>query len=82
MNVKSFEQAVSQEARSLVERQFTLLRIANQYAEEHLRMSVVWRHFNRLDRHHAHARIFQFARDQLLQIALDLIRDLEAAVWS
>ena len=40
-------------------------------------MGVIGRDFHRLNRHHAHPRVFQLARDQLGQIPLDLIGHLE-----
>ena len=42
-------------------------------------MRVVGRHLDRMQRHHADARILQLA-DQLGQITLDLVGDAEAAV--
>jgi hypothetical protein len=54
--------------------------IASQQTEKHLGVSVVRRYFHRLNGDHAYSGVFQFARDQLGQIALDLVGYLETAV--
>ena len=43
-------------------------------------MSVVGRHFHGVDGDHAHPRVLEVARDQLRQIALDLVGHLKTAV--
>jgi hypothetical protein len=80
VDVQALEQAVAQEAGGLVQRFGGLFRVAREQAEEHLGVRVVGRHLDGLDRHHAHPRVLQLARDQLRQIALDLVGNLEAAV--
>jgi len=41
---------------------------------------VIGGYFNRLKRHHPDPGVFQFARDQLRQITLDLIGNPKAAI--
>ena len=43
-------------------------------------MGIVGSDLHALQRHHAHARVFQLARDELGQIALDLVGHLEGTV--
>jgi hypothetical protein len=53
--------------------------IVTQHREKHFGMSVVRRDLYFRDRNHPDARVFQFERDNLRQIALDLVRNAEAA---
>jgi hypothetical protein len=79
VDVQALEQAVAQEARGL----FSLVQASSSpisSAEEHLGMRVVGRDLDRVERDHAHPRVFELARNQLGQIALDLIGHAEAAV--
>ncbi len=80
VNVQALEQAIAQETCRLVEAFGTRFGVAVEHAEVHFGMGVVGRNFHPLQRDHAHARIFQFARDQLGQIALDLVGHFETAV--
>ena len=80
MDMQPLEQAVAQESGGLVQRQFAFGGVPDQHAEKHLGVGVVRRHFHRLDRHHPHPRVFQLARDELGQIALDLIGDRKSVV--
>jgi hypothetical protein len=57
-----------------------LHRIAGEQAEEHLGVGVIRRDLDGLERDHADPRVFQLARDQVRQIALDLVGHLEGAI--
>ena len=50
-----------------------------QHGEKHLRMRIVRRHLDFSDRDHSHAWVFQLERDDLGQIALDLVGDAQSA---
>ena len=54
--------------------------IAGEQAEEHLGVGVIRRDLDGLERDHADPRVFQLARDQIRQIALDLVGHLEGAI--
>ena len=80
VDVQALDQVVGQEAGGLVQGLRGLLGVPHQDAEEHLGVRVVRRHLHGVDRHHPHPRVLQLARDDLRQVALDLVGDLEAAV--
>lgn len=82
VNVQALEQAIAQETCRLVEAFGTCFGVAVEHTEVHLSMRVIGRDLHALQGDHAHARIFQFARDQLGQIALDLVGHFETAVRS
>ena len=71
--MQALEQTSTQKAGSLVKPFTALLGIAHQQAEKHLGVGVIGRNLNRLQRDHANAWVFQLTRDQLGQIALDLL---------
>ncbi len=64
----------------MVQRLKRELGVAREHAEIDLGVGVVGRELNRLQRHQPHARVFELARNELAQVALNLIGDLEAAV--
>ena len=80
MDVQSLEKTSPQKTCSLVQSHSALFSATLQNTEKHLGVSVVRRDLYALNRHHAHPWVLQLARDQLRQIALDLIGHLEGAV--
>ena len=80
VDVQALEQACAQKASGLIQTFLTGHRITGEQTEENFGVRVIGRDLHRLDRHHPDPRVFQLARDQLRQIALDLIGNLEGAV--
>ena len=73
------EQAVAQEARRLVQGQCAIFRAADVHREVDLRMRIVGRNLDAVDRDHAHPRVLEVA-DEFGHVALDLVGHAEAAV--
>ena len=73
VDVQFLEQTTAQKTRRLVQPFGGQSGVTAQATEEHFGMRVVGRDFHRIDGHHAHPRVFEFAGDQARQIALDLI---------
>ena len=75
MNVQTFEQQVVEMTGRMIERDLRGLRIARQRREVDLRVCVIRREFDALDRDEPDARVFHVAHDEFGQIALNLIGD-------
>ena len=76
---QALEQAVAQPSSGFVECCLAGPRVAPQQREVDLRMRIVGRDLDGIERDHADPRVLQLA-DQLGQIALDLVGDAETAV--
>ncbi|OQC10769.1 MAG: hypothetical protein BWX79_01312 [Alphaproteobacteria bacterium ADurb.Bin100] len=80
VDVQSLEEAGPKEPCRGVQALGGLHWIAGEQAEEHLGVGVIRRDLDGLERDHADPRVFQLARDQIRQIALDLVGHLEGAI--
>jgi len=73
VNLQTLEQSIAQETSGGIKSGCGLFRLACDDAEKNFGMRIVGRDFHRIDGHHAHPRVFEFAGDQARQITLDLI---------
>lgn len=80
VNMQALEQTIAQEASRSRQCRLCLFWIAGEQTVVHRGMRVIGRNLHRVDRDHAHMRIFQFARDQLRQIPLDLVAHADTAI--
>ncbi len=80
MNMQTLEQTIAQKARCRIQALSGLFGIARQDTEIDLGVRVIGRDLNRIDRDHAHTRVFQLACNQLGQITLDLVGDAKPAI--